>query len=117
MARKTLTWKTLNKSYSALSQQFRDAIISKVKQVLKKENGVLLRFNECVFIHFVSENCYADCRGIQLGNDGSLTFQVERHIDNYVDEYDDVLEAMDCASYFEILLALNEKSYSVLTTI
>lgn len=113
MARKILNWKTLNKNYNTLTQQFKDAINSTVKKILKKENGVLIRFKESVFIHFISDNVYADCRGIQLGDDGSLTFQVERHQDSGVDEYDEVLEDMDCAAYYEILLALIEKSFVV----
>ncbi|HMW10686.1 MAG TPA: hypothetical protein PJ987_09595 [Bacteroidia bacterium] len=113
MARRILSWKTLNKKYGEISQQFRDTIESTVKKILKKEKGVSIRFKESVCIHFITDNVYADCRGIQLGDDGSLTFQVELHQDGSVDEYDDVLEDMDCASYYELLLALNEKSYVV----
>lgn len=113
MARKTLLWKILSKEYSNLSRRFRKGIEKTVKDILKEEGGVLIRFKESVCIHFITDNVYADCRGIQLGDDGSLTFQVALHQDGSVDEYDDVLEDMDCASYYEILLALNEKSYVV----
>lgn len=113
MARRTLSWKTLNKKYGELSQQFRDTIESTVKKILKKEKGVLIRFKEQVLTNFISDNVYTDCRGIQLGDDGSLTFQIERYNYGAVDEDDDVLESMDCASYYEILLALNEKNFVV----
>lgn len=113
MAHKIQTWNTLNKKYGKISQQFRDTIKSTVKKILKKEKGVLIRFKESVYIHLITFNVHADCRGIQLGDDGSLTFQVELHQNGSVDEYDDVLENMDCACYYEILLALNEKSYVV----
>jgi len=113
MARKTLLWKILNKKYNELSKSFRNGIEKTVKDILKEENGILIRFKEQVLIHFVTDNVYADCRSIQLGDDGSLTFQVELHQDAGVDEYDDCLEDMDCASYYEILLALNEKNFVV----
>lgn len=113
MARRILSWKTLHTEYSKLSNKFRYSIERTVKKILKKENGVLIRFKESVFIHFITDNVYANCRGIQLGDDGSLTFQVELHQDAGVNEYDDVLEDMDCASCYEILLALNEKSFVV----
>jgi len=113
MAHKIQTWNTLNEKYSKLSQQFRDSIKSTVKKILKKEGGVSIRFREQVLIHFITDNVYTDCRGIQLGDDGSLTFQVELHQDEDVDEFDETLEDMDCACYYEILLALNEKIYVV----
>lgn len=113
MARKILTWKTLNQKYGVLSQQFRDTIEFTVKKILKKEKGVSLRFQVPVFIYLITDNVFADCRGIQLGDDGSLTCQVELHQDESVDAYDDTLECMDCAAYYEILLALNEKSFIV----
>lgn len=113
MARRILKWSVLNEKYGQISQQFRDTIESTVKKILKKEGGVSIRFKETVFIHLITDNVYADCRGIQMGEEGSLTFQVELHQDAGVDEYDDVLEDMDCASYYEILLALNEKSFVV----
>lgn len=113
MARKIQSWKTLHTEYGKLSNKFRDAIESTVKKILKKEKGVLIRFKEQVLTNFISDNVYTDCRGIQLGDDGSLTFQVELHQDAGVDEYDDCLEDMDCASYYEILLALNEKNFVV----
>lgn len=113
MARRILSWKTLHTEYGKLSNKLRDAIEYTVKKILKKEKGVLIRFKESVFIHLITDNVYADCRSIQLGDDGSLTFQVELHRDGLVDEYDDVLEDMDCASYYEILLALHEKTYVV----
>lgn len=113
MARRILTWKILSKKYGELSQQFRDTISFKVKTILKQENGVSIRFKESVFVNLITDNVYADCRGIQLGDDGSLTFQIEVHNNGSVDEHDDTLEGMDCASYYEILLALQEKSYVV----
>lgn len=113
MARKIQSWKTLHTEYGKLSNQFRDAIESTVKKILKKEKGVLIRFKEQVLTNFISDNVYTDCRGIQLGDDGSLTFQIERYNYGAVDEDDDFLESMDCASYYEILLALNEKSFVV----
>lgn len=113
MARKSLLWKVLNKQYEELSEKFRKGIKETVKNILKEQDGVLIRFKESVFIHLITDNVYADCRGIQLGDDGSLTFQVEVHQDAGVDEFDEVLEDMDCAAYYEILLALNEKSFVV----
>jgi hypothetical protein len=113
MAQKLLSWKTLNKRYGNISKDFRRTIEWTAKKILKKENGILIRFKEQVLIHFITDNVYADCRSIQLGDDGSLTFQVELHQDAGVDEYDDVLEDMDLASYYEILLALNEKEFVV----
>lgn len=114
MARKILTWKTLDKEYGKLSNKFRDTIESTIKKILKKEKGKLIRFKAAVYIHLITDSVYADCRSIQLGSDGSLTFQVELHQSaGRVDEYDDVLEDMDLASYYELLLALNEKSYIV----
>ena len=113
MARKILTWKTLNKNYNTLSQQFRDAINSTVKKILKKENGVLLIFNESVFTRLITDDNLTKCISIQLGDDGSLTFQTEEYSRGLITEYDEVLEDMDCASYYEILLALNGKSFVV----
>lgn len=113
MAHKIQTWNTLNEKYSKLSQQFRDSIKSTVKKILKKEGGVSIRFREQVLIHFITDNVYTDCRGIQLGDDGSLTFQIVESAEGIIKEYDETLDEMDCASYYELLLALNEKSYVV----
>lgn len=113
MARRILSWKTLNKEYGKLSQQFRDTIESTVKKILKKEGGVLIRFTEQVLTHLISDNTFSNCVSIQLGDDGSLTFQIVESAEGIIKEYDETLDEMDCASYYELLLALNEKSYVV----
>ncbi len=106
-------WEILNKQYVNLAKKSRKGIEKTVKNILKKEKGVLIRFKESVCINYITDNVYADCRGIQMGDDGSLTFQVELHQHSGIDEYDEVMEDMDLASCYEILLALNEKSYIV----
>lgn len=113
MANKLLSWKTLSKRYGTLSADFRRTIEWTVKKILKKEGGVLIRFTESIFTHLIADNNYSRCVSIQLGEDGSLTFQIVENARGVINEYDDTLEDMDCASYYEILLALNEKSYVV----
>lgn len=113
MARRILTWKTLNKTYSGLSQQFKDTIEFTVKKILKKEKGVQIRFKESVYVTLTTDNNYADCRGIQLGDDGSLTFQIESHNGFDVNEFDSTIGELDLSACYEVLLALNEKNFVV----
>ena len=109
------TYKQLNEEFGKLSEEFKNVIEDTVRKILKEHDGVSIRFKEAVFTHLISDNCYSDCRGIQLDQaDGkSLIYQIERHMDGDVDEYDETIDEMDLSSYYELLLALNEKSFVV----
>ncbi len=113
MAKRLLSWKTLNSKYNTLSQQFRDKIESEINKILSKEKKNSIRFESSVYTQLVSDHVYADCRGIEQDDDGGLIFHIEHHVDGIVDSYTENLEEMDCAAYYEILLALSEKGYKV----
>lgn len=102
-----------NKKYSELSQKMRDTIEKDVKFLLEENKRTHIIFKESVLTHLISDNCYSDCRGIEMIEGGGLVFHIERNMDGIVDEYEEGLEEMDASSYYEILLALNEKSYII----
>lgn len=107
------SFELLDKKYGELSKEMKEAIERDVKFLLKENKGTHIRFKESVFIHFISDNCYADLRGIEMKKKDGLVFHTQRNMDGGIDEYEEGLEEMDASACYEILLAINEKSYNI----
>ncbi len=108
------SFELLNIKYSQLSQEMKDAIQRDVKFILDNgHNGTHIRFKEAVFIRMLNDNDYHDLRGIEWKKKDGLVFHTEQRVGDNVDEIEEGLEEMDASACYEILLALNEKSFNI----
>lgn len=107
------SFKSLDKKYGELSDKMRKAIEKDVKLLLKENKGTHIRFKEAVFIRMLNDNDYHDLRGVEWKKKDGLVFHTEQRIGDHVDEFEEGLEEMDASACYEILLALNEKSYNI----
>ena len=103
----------LTATFMDVYTELKNAVKEDVKFLLKEEGGVLLEFEETVYTHFISDNNYVECKSVQLGDDGSLTFQCVENARGQFREYDDVLEDMGASSCYELLIGINDNRFTI----
>ncbi len=105
------SFELLNIKYSQLSQELRDAIERDVKFLLKENKGTELIFDEEVSVYSENDSLDSNCLKIVL-NENTLDFEIDR-TKGLGEPIIDGLEDLNIYSCYEILLALNEKSYTI----
>lgn len=108
------SFELLNIKYSQLSQELKDAIEMDVKFLLEENKGTQIMFNESVFTHLIKDDNCASLKKIVLDEDGkTLIFHIEEDSRGLLTEFTETIEELDASACYEILLALNEKSFNI----
>lgn len=107
------SFELLHEKYSKLSKEMRDSIERDVKFLLKENKGKQIFFKEPVFTNLIHDDCFTDCNSIVMRKKDGLVFLVTINAFGSVSEHEEGLDEMDASACYEILLALNEKSYTI----
>jgi hypothetical protein len=100
----------LLKKYGTITDELKTECSEKIMSILKNaKQGIT--FKESVFLHFISDNIHTDLKLI----DTDMLLHVDIHIDNggIADVFTYGIEELDASSLYELLLALEEKSFKV----
>jgi hypothetical protein len=96
--------------YSNISDELRKECERKLKALLKNaKKGIT--FKESVPLHFVSDNIYTDLKRV----DKDMLLYADVHIDSggTADVFTYGIEELDASALYELLLAIEEKSFKV----
>lgn len=107
------SFELLDENYSKLSKEMRESIEREVKFLFKENKATELYFKEPVYTNLIHDDCFTDCNSIVMRKKEGLVFLVTINAFGSVSEHEEGLEEMDASACYEILLALNEKSYTL----
>ncbi len=99
--------------HQVLLIEMKSTIKEKVISLLGK-NYRRIKFNDVVCIHYITDYCTVDCRGIKLEPDGNIILMNERNLPpNQLENFEESLDELNVSSCYEILLALEDGSFFI----